>query len=171
MEALMTVRRLNLTSWCIGAGILRNIVWDHLHGYDIPCQFNDIDVAYFDSQNISAEQDHEFQKKLFSWLPLPWEVTNQAGVHIWFESVFGHTVSPLSSLEEAVSTWPETATSIGVTLTDNDQIRVIAPFGFDDLFQCIVRRNSTRVSIETYRNRIAQKKYNERWPLVTVMEP
>ena len=65
MEALMTVRRLNLTSWCIGAGILRNIVWDHLHGYDIPCQLNDIDVAYFDSQNISAEQDHEFQKKLF----------------------------------------------------------------------------------------------------------
>lgn len=96
-------------------------------------------------------------------------MTNQAGVHIWFERDFGHPVLPLTSLAEAISTWPETTTSIGVTLHDDGSIRVIAPFGLTDLFAMIVKRNPTRVSVETYRKRIAEKQYKVRWPLVTVV--
>jgi hypothetical protein len=169
-EALVAVRDLKLSSWCVGAGILRNIVWDHLHQLEEPSHFSDVDVAYFDLSDISAESDQKLQKQLSARLPdVPWEVTNQAGVHTWFESVFEHPVSPLLSLEEAVATWPETAVSIGVTLNSDDSIRVIAPFGLDDLFACIVRRNPARVSVETYRKRIAEKQYSVRWPLVTVI--
>ena len=38
------------------------------------------------------------------------------GVGFAFEQHFGHPVAPLRSLEEAVGTWPEYATSVGLTL-------------------------------------------------------
>lgn len=37
MPALEAVRSLHLNSWCIGAGAVRNLVWDHLHGYEDAC--------------------------------------------------------------------------------------------------------------------------------------
>ncbi len=100
---------------------------------------------------------------------VPWEVTNQAAVHHWFESYFGHAVEPLTSLEEAVASWPEYATSVGLRLEADDAISVIAPLGLEDLFACVVRRNPSRVSVDTYRQRIEQKRYALRWPKVRVV--
>ena len=48
-------------------------------------------------------------------------------------------------------------------------VRVIAPHGLDDLFAMVIRRNPARVSIETYHARIAEKRYVDRWPGVTVV--
>lgn len=78
---------------------------------------------------------------------VPWEVTNQ----------------------EAVASWPEYATSVGLRLEADDSITVIAPHGLEDLFGCVVRRNPLRVSIDTYRQRIAQKHYVARWPKVQIV--
>eukprot|EP01034_Spumella_vulgaris_P027324 gene27324-34024_t len=36
MAALRAVRELGLDSWCIGAGAVRSLVWDTLHGYTVP---------------------------------------------------------------------------------------------------------------------------------------
>lgn len=33
-SALVAVRDLGLSSWCIGAGSVHNLVWDWLHGFD-----------------------------------------------------------------------------------------------------------------------------------------
>jgi hypothetical protein len=168
--ALCAVRELGLTSWCIGAGAVRNLVWDTLHGHVTPSPLADIDVAYFEASDLTPERDHELQSHLNRVLPgIPWEVTNQAAVHNWFESYFGHPVEPLNSLREAIATWPEYATSVGLTLNLDNSIHVIAPHGLEDLFNCVVRRNPTRVSIETYRQRTEQKKYLLRWPNVTVL--
>lgn len=170
MGALDAVRVLGLQSWCIGAGAVRNLVWDHLHGYSVPSALSDVDVAYFDAQDLRPETDAALQARLSQLVPsLPWEVTNQAGVHLWFESYFGHPVPPLHSLADAIATWPEFATSVGVTLTDEGEISVLAPHGLTDLFMMQVRRNPVRVSEETYLQRVAQKRYHERWPKVTVV--
>ena len=170
MKALSAVRALQLPLWCIGAGVIRNLVWDHLHGYLEPSELADVDIAYFDPTDISTERDHALQAQLSQQCPgVPWEVTNQAGVHLWFESCFGHLVEPLTSIEEAVSTWPETATSVAVRLLPDDGIHVIAPLGLQDLFAMIVRRNPRRVSVETYRKRIAEKRYTQRWPQVRIV--
>ena len=168
--ALRTVRDLGLTSWCLGAGAVRNLVWDSLHGYSEPSHLPDLDVAYFDESDLTPERDVALQRRLHEALPgTQWEVTNQAAVHHWFERHFGYSVEPLRSLQEAVASWPEYATSVGLTLNPDDSINVIAPHGLDDLFNCIVRRNPMRVSIETYRRRLEQKKYVLRWPRVTVV--
>jgi hypothetical protein len=169
MSALQAVRSLELHSWCIGAGALRNLVWDELHGYKQASALADVDVAYFDA-NVASDQDEKLQQLLQARQPsMPWEVTNQAFVHTWFERYFGHPVSPLHSLTEAVATWPEFATSVGISLDDNDQIEIIAPHGLEDIFAMRVQHNPSRASLETYRSRVEQKQYVRRWPRVTVV--
>jgi len=171
MSALSATRELDLPSWCIGAGAVRNLVWDKLHDFHKPSLLSDIDVAYFDASIVSAEHDAELQTKLTAILPnFSWEVTNQAAVHLWFKNHFGHEVEPLQSLEEAIASWPEFATAVGVTLLADDSIQVISPHGLEDLFSLTVRRNPIRVSISTYRQRVQQKRYTARWPKVKVIE-
>jgi hypothetical protein len=170
MSALSAVREMRLESWCIGAGAIRNLVWDSLHGYETPSYLPDIDVAYFDASDLSSTRDAKIQKQLAERCPgTRWEVTNQAAVHLWFENEFGHSVPPLTSLVEAIASWPEYATAVGLTLLDDGTIDICAPYGLDDLFSMVVRRNPTRVSIGTYRKRVAQKRYLDRWPQVTVV--
>jgi hypothetical protein len=170
MRALTQVRTLGLREWCIGAGAVRNLVWDALHEHATPSALADIDVAHFDADDLSATRDAELQQRLHALAPeLPWEVTNQAGVHLWFEGHFGHPVAPLHSLGEAVASWPEYATTVGLRLDDDDRLHVIAPHGLEDLFAMVVRRNPVRVSVETYRERVASKRYAQRWPQVRVI--
>ena len=171
MQALVQVRALRLPAWCIGAGAVRNLVWDALHGYAIPSAVADIDVAWFDADDAAPERDAALQAQLHTAAPeMPWEVTNQAGVHRWFEGHFGHAVAPLRSLEEAVASWPEYATAVGLRLDEDDHLHVIAPHGLADLFAMVVRRNPARVSVETYRERVANKRYSQRWPRVAVFD-
>ncbi|MFJ1211581.1 nucleotidyltransferase family protein [Burkholderia pyrrocinia] len=168
--ALVAARSLNLSSWCIGAGAIRNLVWDALHAFQTPSTLSDIDVAHFDLTDLSATRDARLQRRLIDTLPcVPWEVTNQAAVHVWFERTFGYPVSPLDSLEDAVASWQEFATSVGLVLRDDDSVGVIAPHGLDDLFSMVVRRNPQRVSVDTYRKRVEEKQYRKRWPRVVVV--
>ena len=64
----------------------------------------------------------------------------------------------------------ERLVALGVWLDDDDGLHVIAPHGLDDLFAMVVRRNPVRVSVETYGQRVASKRYAERWPRVTVID-
>ncbi|WP_228125186.1 nucleotidyltransferase family protein [Candidatus Methylospira mobilis] len=54
-----------------------------------------------------------------------------------------HPVAPLLSLEEAVASWPEYATSVDLTLEADNSIKIIAPRGLKDLFAMVVRRNAS----------------------------
>jgi hypothetical protein len=135
----------------------------------VPSVLPDLDVVYFDRRHLSSEHDEKFPLALLRREPqFPWEVTNQAAVHLWFETTFGHAVDPIESIEEAIASWPETATSVGIRL-ENDQLRIIAPLGLSDLFGMVVRRNPRRASVKTYQERIRTKKYAERWPKVRIL--
>jgi len=171
MQALELVRAQGLPAWCVGAGVLRNLVWDAAHGYPLlPRAESDIDVAWFDASEAADGQDRALQQRLRDAMPvLRWEVTNQAWVHRWFEGYFGHAVEPLAHLHEAVASWPETATAVAVWLDEQGELQLIAPYGLVDLFDLVVRRNPARVSVQTYQQRVLQKRYTERWPQVRVL--
>ena len=153
--------------WAIGAGALRNLVWDHLTGADhAPA---DVDVAYFDPAP-DAVPETEVEECLRRRLPgVPWEAKNQAPVHTWYERVFGYPVEPLTSLEEAVGTFPETCTSVAVRMRPDGDLDVIAPCGLEDLFGLVLRRNPRRVTAEIFERRLAAKRVTARWPGVTVV--
>jgi hypothetical protein len=149
---------------------VRNLVWDSLHQFGEPSALADIDVAYFDDTELSKERDTLMQSRLVNIHPqLPWDVTNQAAVHTWYEAAFGFAVPALRSLEEAVASWPEYATSVGLTLRPDDSIKIFAPYGLGDLFDMVVRWNPLRADVETYRKRVEQKRYRERWPQVVIV--
>lgn len=166
---LKAVRRLGLASWCIGAGAVRSLVWDRLHGFTAPPHYDDVDVVYYDDQ-VGQEQDDVLQKRLQTFMPsVRWEVTNQALIHHWFLARHSQVVPPLHSLAEGIATWPEYATCVGVRLNLNDSIEVIAPHGLEDLFQLSLRHNPTRVSAAVFNERIMSKRFIERWPMLSII--
>jgi hypothetical protein len=151
--------------------VIRNVVWDHLHGYREPTPCKDVDLAFFDPHDLRPERDEEVQRQLAAQLPgVPWEVTNQAAVHLWYERVFGYTVPPVTSTADGVGTWPETVTNIAVRLQPDDSLLVVAPSGLDDLFKMILRRNPRRVSLMEFQRRLRDKAIQQKWPQVRVIE-
>lgn len=168
MAALSAARSLGLESWCIGAGAVRTLVWDALHGHASPTPLADVDLVYF-APHAPPRHDAELEARLRQLMPaLEWEVTNQAHVHAWFMREFGREVAPLLSLADGVATWPEYATCVGVALDADDTIQVIAPHGLEDLFELRVRHNPARADADTYRHRIASKRFAQRWPLLVI---
>ncbi|MDQ7092327.1 nucleotidyltransferase family protein [Desulfosporosinus sp. PR] len=171
MKLLRAVQELKLPDWFIGAGVIRTLVWDHLHGYKKATPVKDVDVVYFNASELSPSHDQIILEELKEKLPeVPWEVTNQAAVHLWFEKYFGYSVQPLESIEEAVSTWPETATSIGVRLLPHEELYICAPFGLEDLFRMTLRRNPKRVTLELFRKRFIEKEILHKWPQVRIID-
>jgi len=170
MELLKVVRNCNPPNWFVGGGVIRNIVWDKLHGYEIPTPLKDIDVAIYDTENLSSHRDNLIQQELEKYLPNEnWEVTNQAAVHLWYENCFGFKVDPCKSCEDAIGTWPETATSIGVRLLEDDSLLIISAYGLDDLFNLVLRRNKKRITQEIFLERLKEKGICDKWPHVTVI--
>jgi hypothetical protein len=148
---------------------VRNLVWDTLHARS-PTFNSDIDVVFFDAE-LPPHRDAELERQLHSLMPnMDWEVTNQAHVHLWFESTLDRIVHPLGSLEEGISTWPEFATCVGVFITDDDSIGIIAPYGLDDLFEMKVRHNPARASADEFNQRVRSKRFRDRWPRLTIEE-
>ena len=170
-SAMSAVRQLHAPQAYIGSGAIRNAVWDALHGYETPSYLADIDVPYFDPQDLSEESEHRYARELQALEPaVTWDVKNQAAVHLWFHKVFGHEVAPIESIEHSVTTWPETACAVAVRLRPDEFVEVVAPLGLDDLFSMVVRRNpATRSSPETFEQRIADKRYQARWPMVRIV--
>lgn len=169
MKALDTVSELHLSNWCVGAGAIRNIVFDYLDGSSTT-PIRDVDVAYFDQSDISEHKDREHEDFLKARMPnLPWEVTNQAAVHLWFKKNFGYPVSPVKSIQEAVGTWPENCTAVAVTRVHKDKYKVYAPCGLEDLFGMVIRRNPARVDVRTYNARISTKQYAQCWKSVKII--
>jgi len=170
MSVLEAVRACNPPDWLIGAGIIRNLVWNHLHQYQAPTSLADIDVIFFDPIDLRPERDHMVQRQLAQILPdLNWEATNQAAVHLWYEDVYGFSVPALHSSEEAVGTWPETATSVAVRLLSSGQIHIVAPCGLSDLFNMVLRRNPCRITREQFVKRLRSKDILRKWPRVQVI--
>jgi uncharacterized protein len=172
--ALDAVAASGLPDAWIGAGVLRDIVWGQLHeGFD-QAAVRDVDVPFFDTADISRERDEAAQRRLASLADLPWEATNQAGVHTWYDSYFGGgPVEPFTSVHEAIATWPETATCVAVRrvagVPGGDEIEVCAPHGLTDLLRGTWRRNPVRVTLETSRARLARQRVEQRWPGITVV--
>src|SRR6185369_11248783 len=84
MKQLRAARALALPDWCIAAGFVRNRIWDHLHGISPPREPADIDVLYYDLADLSKETEAIYEKQLDALLPgLPWQVRNQARMHVW----------------------------------------------------------------------------------------
>jgi hypothetical protein len=166
MQALKVAKSANLPNWYIGAGFIRNTVWDVQHGYNPKHNYNDIDIGYFDGKNVSEKLDQKLSKDLSNKLNANWEVVNQAYAHKY------NNVPLYKSAIDGLAHWVETATSVAVTLDDNNQVKVIAPWGVEDLLNLKLRLVPYHVGNKYYedifKKRIKDKRWIERWPRLEI---
>lgn len=156
MEKMEIVRSLGLTDCWIGAGFVRNKIWDVIHGKD-RSPLNDLDVVYFDKTRDSENDDLIIENKLKEMDPgVNWSVKNQARMHVKNNHL------PYEDCSDALSWWPETATSVAIRLSDHGQIEYLAPYGLDDLFQLIIRPTQ-KADLVIFTNRAEQKHWKKRW--------
>jgi len=171
VRALSAVAVSGLPDAWIGAGAVRDVVWGQLYGGFSPASVKDVDVAYFDPADLSAERDAKAQETLAMFADLPWEATNQAAVHTWYHHYFGGApVEPFSCVHDAIATWPETATCVGVRLRSG-VLEICAPHGLADLLSGVWRVNPVRVTPATSQARLTRQRVQARWPGVTVLPP
>jgi uncharacterized protein len=171
MSVLRAARACAPPDWWVGGGVVRDLVWDGLHGDFDPARVKDVDLAFYDPYDLSHAREVKLECALAAHLPrVTWDAKNQAAVHLWYQSRFGVTVPRLVSAGDGVATWPETATAVAVRLCADDSLEVLAPCGLADLLGGVCRRNPRRVTVEEYRRRLLRKEVAQRWPKV-VIEP
>ena len=170
MEILRTVRQSPVPEAVVGAGVIRNAVWDDLHGFDSPALIKDVDVAYFDLTDLERRREAEAEKVLADLRPdLVWDVKNQAAVHLWYEKKFGDAIEPFPTIEQAIGSWPEIATCVAVGLTADANLKVVAPHGLEDLFNLVLRRNPDSAR-QVFESRVREKQFLERWPKLVLID-
>lgn len=169
MQILKTLKRLEPHAY-IAAGIIRNTVWAHLHDQVYLLENTEVDVIFYDEKNYlnDAEKLQQEMTKIFP--NMQWDITNQALVHTWYKTDTGESIAPLTSIEHALSLWPETATSVAVRLNDLNEIVYVAPFGLADLFELKLRWNKTLVSHQVFLDRLKAKNFLGKWSKLELID-
>ena len=160
MEALAQARGLALPDWGIGAGFVRNAVWDRLHRFAQATPLADIDLLYFDPSDLSLEREKVCEGTLSSRNSgTPWEVRNQARMHL------RNGDEPYGSTADALCYWLETVTAVAVRLEADDSLTVLAPLGLEDLMGLRVRPTAAgRRRNAEYSRRMRAKAWPKTWP-------
>ena len=167
MAVLRTVRGLDAPDCWVGAGFVRNMVWDALHDYDRPTPLADIDVLYFDPADLTWAAEERYEAALRrAWSEPPWSVRNQARMHLRNDD------PPYRDTRDALTYWLETATAVAVRLDGDDSLYLAAPLGLDDLVNlCLRPAPAGRRRAVEYRNRVAAKAWAEAWPKLKIEMP
>ena len=148
--------------WLV-AGCLAQTVWNDTFGLPATHGISDVDLVYFDTDlSAGSEARHaERIRALFADLGLWIDVKNEARVHLWYAEKFGNALTPYVSTEDAITTFPTTATAVGVQPRAGG-LHVFAPYGLSDLLGAIVRPNKKQITQSVYEAKV--KKWQDRWP-------
>lgn len=165
MSVLSTARSLKLPDWWIGAGFLRNKVWDVLHEMKSDPRDSDVDLIYFDPLNSSEEADTMLLTRVLQQHPgVNWSVKNQSRMHL------RNGDAPYQSSTDAIRFWPEICTSVGIKLNDKSELAIAAPYGLDDILNLIVRPTPTfELKRDIYQARLLKKGWKTRWPKLQIL--
>lgn len=167
MESLKVAESAGLPDWFIGAGFIRDTVWDIQHGFTLKYKYKDLDLGYYDKDNQSERADNSISEKLRRKLNVNWEVVNQAYAHKY------NDVPPYTSAVDGLAHWVETATCVAATLDKHGKVKVIAPWGVEDLLELKLRlapchKDSTQYE-KIFTERIVSKDWLKRWPKLKVL--
>ena len=166
---LAALRSLSLPDSWIGAGFVRNRVWDSLIGRLTRSAQDDVDVVYYDDADPDGAREDEIEARLTALVPgVIWQARNQRRMHRWR----GKGDEPYGDTGNALRFWLETPTAIAARLTDDGRIELLAPYGLDDLLNLTCRPTPAGLRrADDYRQRLASKGWRERWPEARFLEP
>ncbi|TDQ36228.1 nucleotidyltransferase family protein [Aureibacillus halotolerans] len=167
MNILLSAKSLNLPEWWIVAGFVRSKIWDTLHGFTERTPMADVDVIYFDQSNLDENIEKQLEQKLKEMDPqIPWSVKNEARMHL-----VNHN-EPYSSSVDAISKFPETASALGLTLDNHNNVVLTAPWGLEDVLHMVVKPTpsfeETDNGAKMYEERVVKKNWQSIWGKVQI---
>lgn len=156
MNVLQMAKSLELPDWWVCAGFVRSKIWDTLHDYEAKTAMPDVDVIYYDSLHQDEIYEQSLETKLMNIdATIPWSVKNQARMHVV------NNMPPYSSSVNAISKFPETATALGVTLDELNNVILTAPCGIEDVLSLQVRPTAhflkSKERLHMYKNRVIKR--------------
>ncbi len=162
--------RVSLPDCWLAAGAIAQTVWNDFFGHAPHYGISDIDLVYFDAADLSEDGEAKQVERIrreFSCPGLKIDVKNEARVHLWYAQKFGREIPPYISTQHAITTFPTTATAIGVQPA-GAELLISAPFGLSDLLGTIVRPNKTQITRDIYEAKIAR--WQLLWPDLNIIE-
>jgi hypothetical protein len=129
-NVIQGVAEVNPPNWYVGAGCIAQTVWNYQLGKPLMYGIGDIDVVYFDTEISEYSEDNWIMKihRRLSNQTVAIDINNEARVHLWYKEYFGYDIKPYRSIEDAIDSWPVTATAIGVRM-NNGKFEVYSSFG------------------------------------------
>ena len=164
---LEVVQALHLPDCWIGAGFVRNAVWDYLHERAPTPPAGDVDVIWHDLRRADPAEDREHEAALRAAEPsIFWSVKNQARMHVRNDD------TPYASATDAMRFWPETATAVAARRVGSSGCEVAAPLGLDDLVALVLRPTPhfTGAKHSIFQARLRAKGWTSSWPKLRVLE-
>ncbi|WP_311407467.1 nucleotidyltransferase family protein [Liquorilactobacillus uvarum] len=167
VHILKIIRKLNLKQGVLAAGSIRNSIWQTLSNQSVSLQ-SDVDLVYFDP---SKPQEYDFlveQQLLKNYPEYNWQVKNEVYMHNYdFKNQ-----QPFKSIEDAIAHFVETSTCIGAYLDTNGILKLITPYGVDDLVNFICRPvpafSGDQQHINIFKKRIQRKNWVEKYPQLKI---
>lgn len=168
MRILTLIRDCHLKQGALAAGSIRNTVWQVLSGQPVSLG-SDIDVVFFDPDR-PASDDLKIYAQLTQLAPeYQWQVKNEV-----YMAHYNFPDTPdFTSVDDAIGHFVEVPTCVGAYL-NGDALKLIAPHGVDDLvdFRCrpipFYQQDERHRAI--YRQRVAAKQWQKKWPQLQVAE-
>lgn len=171
MHILNYISELKLPNFYIAAGSVFQTIWNYYDNKPLNYQIKDIDIIYYDTNNISKESEKELEAKIikhFNNLNYKFDVHNEARMHLWKKENENKNIEQYKNSEDAIDQWIATVHSIGIT-KENDKIKIYAPFGLSDIFSKTIRPIKHKAnSKELYDKKV--ESWTKRFDNLTIIE-
>jgi hypothetical protein len=142
------------------AGCLFQTVWN-LQAKRAPvAEIKDYDLFYFDGNDLSEEGERAVQARVdgvLADLGIAVEVANQARVHRWYPSFFGHPYPALHDARDGIDRFLVLETCVGIRPD-----AVYAPNGFDMPYEGVLTPNPLTPHADLFARKTTS--YRARWP-------
>ena len=173
MDILNYIHELKLPNFYIAAGSIFQTVWNFYDNKELNYGIKDIDVIYFNKNNITLEKDLEYYDLISKFCKekgykIEVDVSNEARMHIWIKEKYNIDIEPYTSSEDAIDKWIATVHAIGLT-KKNKKLEIYAPYGLSDIYSKTVRPiKHDNNSKEMYDKKASD--WNERFDNLNIIE-
>jgi hypothetical protein len=160
---------LGLPQTCLVAGCVWQPYLNHRSGHGLADQINDYDVFYYERSDLSFDAEDRAIKRaavLFQDIDAVIELRNQARIHLWYPDRFGVACPEMTSAADAIGRFPVLGTCLGLTSGRDGGVMAIAPYGWGDLLNGILRPNPDCVDPSAFARKALS--YRQRWPWLRV---
>ena len=173
MDVLNYIETLKLPNFYIAAGSVFQTVWNFYDKNDLNYNIKDIDVIYFDDNDISVETDIKYYNLINDFCKnkgykYEIDVSNEARMHLWKQEKFNIEVEPYTCSEDAINKWIATVHAIGITKS-HDELKIYAPYGLSDIFSKTIRPIKHKYNTKEIYDKKAMS-WNERFDNLNIIE-